>query len=95
MRLRGEVLESGMMLTALLSNTIATAALHAHPQADIEKAGEHISAMFFDALSMVPYMTQGKSGKDMLMEERVKAIQKYQDRQDRLTKNLQPKPKIA
>lgn len=94
MRLRGEVLESSILFEASLLNMVAISALHSHPNADVEKAGEHIGAMFYDALGKIPYLTQGKSGKDMLMAERVRAIKVYQDRQDRLVKTLEPKKKI-
>lgn len=52
-------------------------ALHSHPNADVEKGSNEINKMYFDALGKLPYITGGKSGEAVLMEERKAAVEEF------------------
>jgi len=86
-RLRGEVIESVNLLDSALAYMTAMASLHAHPNADVENGSEQTNQMYYDALSRLSYMTGGKTGKDILDEERMCAIERYLERKKRLIKN--------
>lgn len=72
-----EVLESELRLKGDLLYMVAFAALHAHPGADVEKAGPAISTMYIDALQSVPYMVGGSSSEDVVEEDRAAWVKKY------------------
>ena len=69
----------------------AFSALHGHPKADLDKAAEQTNKMYFNALARIPYMTEGKSGEDMIMEERMKAIEEYNRMRDAMRKTPGPR----
>jgi hypothetical protein len=76
------VLETEYLLQVDLAYMMAIGALSSHPKADIEKGGANISVMRMDALASIPYMTGGKSGSDVLEEDRQKAIDEWKRRRD-------------
>jgi hypothetical protein len=79
MQLRMDVHESVLYQEAGLQYMIAMAALHAHEDANFAKAGALVSKMYFDAMGFVPYMTEGRTGEDMVNEERKKAIKRFEE----------------
>lgn len=89
-RVRLEVLESEFLYEASIGYMQAFSALHGHPNADIQKAAEQTNRMYFNAIGRIPYMTGGKSGDDMMMEERMKAVEEYQRMQDAMRKKPAP-----
>lgn len=70
---------------------VALAALHAHSDANFAKAGELVNKMYYDALSSIPYMTEGRSGEEMLGEERQKSIKRFMDYRKASIKDMEPK----
>ena len=87
-RVRLEVLESELLYQAGIGYMQAFSALHAHPNADIDKAAEQTNRMYFNALARIPYMTDGKSGEDMVNDERMKAIEEYNRMRNAMRKDL-------
>ena len=85
-RLRGEVIESTLLFDAGLAYMVTVGGLSGHPDNDLQKAGERIGVMYMDALSMVPFMTGGRSGKDMLSADRQDSIEKYRAMKRRMEK---------
>jgi hypothetical protein len=81
-----EVHESELLYQAGIGYMQAFSALHGHPNADIDKASEQTNKMYFDALSYVPFLTGGKSGTDMVMEDRLKSINEFKRRRDAMRK---------
>lgn len=75
--IRRDVVESMLLYESGLAYMAAFASLHAHPQADIEKGSDQINKMYFDALGKVPYLTGGQSGEDIVMGDRMKAVEEY------------------
>ena len=74
-----DVHESVLYQEAGLQHMIAMAALHAHADANFAKAGSLVSKMYFDAMGYIPYMTEGRSGEDIVNEERNKAIKRFEE----------------
>lgn len=87
LKLRAEVIESEILLGTRLAYMQAAAALHSHPATDIEKSGDAINKQYFDALATIPYMTQGRTSKEMLSVEREKSVARYKDMKKRLLKD--------
>ncbi len=72
-----DVLESEHLLQARLANTVAYAAMHAHPHADIEKGAGNVHAMYVRSLDAIPYFTAGMDAADNVNTERIEAIRKW------------------
>jgi hypothetical protein len=66
-----------IMTNAEVGYMTAVAAIHAHPKADFDKAAAQLTNMWFNALGNMPYMTGGKTGDDMVSEERDAAIKRF------------------
>ena len=77
--LRHEVIECEYLFDASLARMIGFSALHAHPNADLEKAGASTHACYIDALSRLPYVTGGRSGADLQEQERKSFFKRYED----------------
>jgi hypothetical protein len=86
-----EVHESTLNQTAGLHFMVALAALHAHGDANFAKAGELVNKMYFDAISSIPYMTEGRSGEEMIGEERKKSIERFMEYRKATIKEPEPK----
>lgn len=77
-----DVLESEHLLQARLANSIAFAALHSHPAADIEKGAQQVGTMYMRALDAIPYLTGGVvDNNDGAMRDRVDAVKRYKKMQ--------------
>jgi hypothetical protein len=85
-----EVHESELLYRASIGYMQAFSALHAHPNADLDKAAGQTNKMYFNAMARIPYLTDGKSGDDMAQEERMKAINEYKMIRDATRKNRNP-----
>lgn len=72
-----DVLESEHLLNARLANTIAYAAMHSHPQADIEKGAANAHTMYMRALDAIPYFTVGMDADGGVKAERDAAVKKW------------------
>ena len=72
-----DVLESEHLLNARLANTIAYAALHSHPRADIEKGAANAHTMYLRALDAMPYFTVGMDADGGARAERELAVKKW------------------
>ena len=92
-RLYRGVLESELLLHARMSQLIAWAAIHSHPDADMSQAGQDLRVHYVDALSAVPYITQGKTGQTLLQQERLDFAKKYQDYKAKILQGRQIRPK--
>jgi hypothetical protein len=79
-------------MNADLAYMTAVGAVHAHEKADFEKAAGQVNNMWYDALANMPYVTQGKTGTDMLEAERMKLVEEFQRMklQERTPPGLQP-----
>lgn len=75
--LRCNVLESEFLLFARLHYMQAFSALNAHPKVDINSANDKINELYINALNMIPYLTDGLSAQDYIMQERLKLIEEY------------------
>ena len=84
--LREDVIESELIYNGRLALMTAFAALHAHPDADIEKGGQAANVMFMDAEASIPYLTQGMTGTELLHKERSAAIDRYNALRDSVLK---------
>ena len=71
------VLECEYTYTALLAYMTSVSAMYSHAKADIEKGNAALTTMYFDALAAIPYLTGGKTGKDVMEEDRMRAIEAY------------------
>ena len=71
-----DVLESEHLLQLRLANMTAYAALHASPNADVEKGSQQIAEMFKRSMSTIPYLGVGESDDDS-QSERLAAVEKY------------------
>lgn len=91
MRLRAEVLESTLLMQAGLQYMQAVSALYSHPDSDASKAGDHINTMYYNALGMIPYLTDGMSGTEIVQGERMKAVEKFMEMRRATIKQLSPK----
>ena len=91
MRLRANVVESTLMLQADIGYMTAVASLYGHDKADVDKGSAQTNKLYFNAMANIPYMTGGKTGDDAAMEERQKAVDRYQDMKRRMYKNLDEK----
>ena len=91
MRLRADVLESVLLMNAGMQYMQAMAALHAHPEADFSKAGDLVNTMYFNAMAVIPYMTDGLTGKEIVEGERMKAVEKFMEMRRATIKTLTPK----
>jgi hypothetical protein len=85
-RLRGGVIESKLLFEAGLAYLTAFGGMNSHPQADIQKVGEYVNMLYLDALSMLPFMTGGRSGREMMTGERLAAVEEYRDMKRRMMK---------
>lgn len=65
-------------MQARLANTIAFAALHGNPAADIEKGAQQSNVMYIRALDAIPYLTGGIKDGDPVITERDAAVKRYQ-----------------
>ena len=74
------------MLQSDLAYMGAMSSLYSHERADIERGSEHMNKLFFSAMASLPYITQGKTGEDMVKEEREKAVEKYRAMKRRMLK---------
>ena len=101
LKLRADVLDSTTRLNTRLQYLQAWASIHGHPQADIEKAGDSLRNMYYDALNELPYLTGGKSGKEVAQDDRMAAVKRWQAHRDAILKpNSKPMvveeaPKVA
>lgn len=86
LRLRAEVVESTLLYDADLAYMVGVAALHSHDKADVEKGSETVSGLYYTALSRLPYLTKGRTGKDMIHASREAAIERYRDMKRRALK---------
>ena len=86
-----EVCESTLYQEAGLQFMVALASLHAHADSNFAKAGELVNKMYFDSMSSIPYMTEGRTGEEMLNEERKKSIDRFTEYRNATIKNLTPK----
>ena len=84
--LRLDVLDSEHRFQAGLAYTQALAALHAHPNADVQAGSETVKRMYLDALAEIPYLTGGRSGTEAAQDDRKAAVQRYHDMRKRLMK---------
>jgi hypothetical protein len=75
-----------LLLNADLAYMVGMASLHSHNEADVEGGSETLTTMYYDALAHMPYITQGKTGKDMANENREAAIERYRDMKRRTLK---------
>ena len=89
-RLRMEVLESELLYEASIGYMQAFSALHGHPNADLDKAAEQTNKMYFEALARIPYFTEGKSSDDLVMAERMKAVEEFTRMRDAMRKAVEP-----
>lgn len=92
------VLESELLLEARMSRLVAWAALHGHPSADLEQAGQSLRVHYIDALSCVPYITGGQSGANAMQQERTDFAKRYQAYKQRVLQGRQlraPRDKLA
>lgn len=78
-RLKADVIESEHLLNVSLAHMISVCSMFAHPQADIEKGNAQLTQMYYNALANLPYLTGGKTGTDMIEEERDKAIKAWRE----------------
>jgi hypothetical protein len=74
------------MLQSDLAYMTAMSSLYAHERSDIEHGSEHTNKLFLNAMSRLPYVTQGKSGDDVANIERDKSIEKYREMKRRVMK---------
>lgn len=96
--MRGEVIESGLLMQADLAYMTTFAALNSHAQTDVEKGAQQANTAYYDALANLPYMTGGLSGEDMVGKERQSAVEQYkkmkdallEGREDNATNNQRP-----
>ena len=87
--LYADIIESQILLDTQLGYMQTIGALHAHSNADIEKAGPKINKMYINALGTIPYLTGGQSADEVISADRQKFIDEYQE----FVKAMQPKPK--
>ena len=80
-----QVLESQQRLEIGLAYLTAWASMQAHPMVDITKAFDSLRVVYTDILSEVPYMTAGKTGKEVVNDERMAAIERYKAYRQRVT----------
>lgn len=85
--LRSDVIESGYMLHIGAAHMISTSAALSHPRFDPEKCSELLQRTYYDTLGAIPYMTKGKTGTDIMVDERMKAVQAYLDMKKRAMKD--------
>lgn len=86
--LRGDVVESEYMLMAKSARMVALSALASHPAFDAEKNQEQSKTAYFEALSCIPYMTGGKSGVEVVTDDRMKSIQEYNEMRRKAIKDV-------
>ena len=86
--LRMGVIESELLYQGRLAYMTAYGGMYSHAKADIEKASEHINTMFLDAMGVVPYLTQGQTGRDVLLQSRMDAIREYEAYRKRMLKEI-------
>jgi len=72
-------------MQASLAYMGACGSLYSHPDADIEKGSVEVNKMYYSAIAKIPYMTGGKSGDDMVNDDRNKFIERYKKLKDNLT----------
>ena len=83
-QLYADVLESDLLFQARMHRLVAWAAMHGHPSADLEKAGQSLRMHYIDALGMIPYITGGQTGEDALQAERMQLVQRYHEHRERV-----------
>ena len=77
-----DVLESEYLLQARLANTIAFAALHGNPAADVDKGAHQMGQMYVQALDAVPYLTVTREDDaDSVQDERDQAVRRWKKMQ--------------
>lgn len=69
-----------------LAYMVGMASLHSHKDTDVEKGGEMVHSMYYEALARIPYITGGRTGKDMVHAGREAAIERYRDMKRRMLK---------
>jgi hypothetical protein len=85
-----DVLESEHLLQARLANTVAMAALHASPEADVRKGAEIVGRLYTTALDSIPYIQTGSSeGQTQGTNDREAAINRYKELRDTLEQERQ------
>lgn len=75
--LYGAYLESEMLLELKMARMTAQSALMAHPDTDYDKAVGASRNMYRDVLAAIDYVSGGRSGMDMLQDERQAFVKKY------------------
>ena len=85
-----DVLESEHLLQARLANTMAMAALHASPEADVRKGADLVGKLYTTALDSIPYIQTGNGeGQSHGTDDRESAISKYRELRDTLEQERQ------
>jgi len=69
---------------------VASCALGSHPNADLKSASSAFSTMYLNAMASIPYLTGGRSGTQMIEDERMAAIEEYKRMRDRILKKKGP-----
>ena len=75
-----------MLIGLKTARMTAQSALMSHPGADYDKASAASRALYRDALSAIDYVSGGRSGGDMLDEERKAFVKRYLDARKRSLK---------
>jgi hypothetical protein len=85
-----DVLESEHLLQARLANTVAMAALHSSPEADLRKGAGIVGKLYTTALNSIPYIqTEDSEGQTQGTDDREAAISKYRALRDTLEQERQ------
>lgn len=74
--LHGEVLESDIALQGRLAYVMAFASLHAHPDADLDKAMDRMNELHKNAFYSIPYYGKISNTDDKGVTEDMKAMAK-------------------
>lgn len=85
-RLRADVLESENLFGSRLAHMQAVASVYAHPKCSLDQVGEKIRTAHLNALGSIPYMTGGKSGTEVVRDERQEFVNKWLREQEAMTK---------
>lgn len=71
------------------AHMVATGAAMSHPGFDPEKSSELLRRSYYDTLACIPYMTGGKSGTDIMLDDRMKAVNAYLEMKRKATKGAE------
>ena len=85
-----DYIDTENMLRVTGADFIAQAAVMAHPDIDVSKANAILDKLYYNMLGSLEYPTQGRTGDELVEDERMAAVRQFQEMRKRMLKEQKP-----